>query len=111
MRVSKLLNLISHTPRGGVAHALLRAVSRLISTPSPASNIASSPGVGNSDDAARRSACATSRGVIMALLVIAATTLPGQALIPGAQAEMGANLPALPIGPYDLLAISVYAAP
>jgi len=39
------------------------------------------------------------------------TTLPGQALIPGAQAEMGANLPALPIGPNDLLAISVYAAP
>jgi polysaccharide biosynthesis/export protein len=38
-------------------------------------------------------------------------TLAGQALIPGAQAEMGANLPALPIGPNDLLAISVYAAP
>jgi polysaccharide export outer membrane protein len=37
--------------------------------------------------------------------------LPGQAVIPGAQAEMGANLPALPIGPNDLLAISVYAAP
>jgi polysaccharide biosynthesis/export protein len=47
----------------------------------------------------------------MALLVIAAAILPGQALIPGAQAEMGANLPALPIGPNDLLAISVYAAP
>ncbi len=45
------------------------------------------------------------------LLVIAAVTLPGQAPIPGAQAEMGANLPALPIGPDDLLAISVYAAP
>ncbi len=52
---------ISHTPRGNVAHALLRAVSRLISTPSPASNIASSPGVGKSADAARRSACATAR--------------------------------------------------
>jgi protein involved in polysaccharide export with SLBB domain len=48
---------------------------------------------------------------MMALLVIAAATLAGQALIPGAQAEMGANLPALPIGPNDLLAISVYAAP
>lgn len=51
----------------------------------------------------------------MALLVIAIgattlpTTLPGQA--PAAQPEMGANLPALPIGPNDLLAISVYAAP
>ena len=69
--------------------------------------------------ALRMSACATPRGsnvrekcgLMMALLVIAAATLPGQALIPGAQAEMGANLPALPIGPNDLLAISVYAAP
>jgi len=45
------------------------------------------------------------------LVVLAAAMLPAQALIPGAQAEMGANLPALPIGPDDLLAISVYAAP
>ena len=51
--VSRLAH-ISHTPRGNVAHALLRAVSRLISTPSPASNIVSSPGVGKSADAARR---------------------------------------------------------
>jgi polysaccharide export outer membrane protein len=45
------------------------------------------------------------------LMAMLAATLPGQALSPGAQAEMGANLPALPIGPNDLLAISVYAAP
>ncbi len=39
----------------GVAHALVRAVSRLFSTPSP--------GVGTSADAARTSACATNRKV------------------------------------------------
>jgi len=48
---------------------------------------------------------------LLAMAVALAAILPGQALIPGAQAEMGANLPALPIGPNDLLAISVYAAP
>jgi len=47
---------------GTLAHALMRAVSRLISTPSPASNVVSSPGVGKSADAARMSACATPRG-------------------------------------------------
>ena len=46
-----------------------------------------------------------------ALAALLPTRSPGQAAIPGAQAEMGANLPALPIGPNDLLAISVYAAP
>ena len=45
------------------------------------------------------------------LAMALAAALPGQVAIPGAQAEMGANLPALPIGPNDLLAISVYAAP
>src|SRR5258707_5404597 len=53
------------TKLSGIAHscvALLRAVSRLLSTPSPASNIVSSPGVGKSADAARRNACATPRG-------------------------------------------------
>ena len=48
--------------------------------------------------------------LVMAVGMLAAT-LPAQVLIPGAQAEMGANLPAMPIGPNDLLAISVYAAP
>ena len=52
-----------------------------------------------------------SRILALLVMVAASTLLPGQALIPGAQAEMGANLPALPIGPNDLLAISVYAAP
>src|SRR5579864_8493745 len=47
----------------------------------------------------------------MTLAATLPTTLWGQAAIPGAQAEMGPNLPALPIGPNDLLAISVYAAP
>jgi len=42
-----------------VAHALLRAVSRLISTPSPGVGRASQPSVGTSANAARRSACAT----------------------------------------------------
>ena len=49
------------------------------------------------------------RTVMLAALLT--MMLQGQAAIPGAQAEMGANLPALPIGPNDLLAISVYAAP
>ncbi|HTD43264.1 MAG TPA: polysaccharide biosynthesis/export family protein [Bryobacteraceae bacterium] len=52
--------------------------------------------------------------LVMMVVTLAATlptTLPGQVAIPGAQAEMGANLPAQPIGPNDLLAISVYAAP
>jgi polysaccharide export outer membrane protein len=48
--------------------------------------------------------------VVMAVGMLAAV-LRGQSAIPGAQAEMGANLPALPIGPDDLLAVSVYAAP
>ena len=48
--------------------------------------------------------------VVMAAGMLAAV-LRGQVAIPGAQAEMGANLPALPIGPNDLLAISVYGAP
>src|ERR1700686_4651563 len=39
------------------------------------------------------------------------TTLPGQVAIPGAQAEMGANLPGQLTGTNDVLAISVYAAP
>src|SRR5258705_987 len=47
----------------GVAHALLRAVSRLVSTPAPLYDAASEPvartGVEKSLDAARRSACAT----------------------------------------------------
>ena len=51
------------------------------------------------------------RTIPFMMAVAVAAILPGQALIPGAQAEMGANLPALPIGPNDLLAISVYAAP
>jgi uncharacterized protein len=42
-----------------VAHALLRAVSRLISTPSPGAGRASQPSVGTSASAARKSACAT----------------------------------------------------
>ena len=49
--------------------------------------------------------------MVVTLAATLPTTLPGQVAIPGAQAEMGANLPALPIGPNDLLAISVYAAP
>lgn len=40
-----------------------------------------------------------SRSRTIPLLVMTAAMLPGQALIPGAQPEMGANLPALPIGP------------
>jgi polysaccharide biosynthesis/export protein len=47
----------------------------------------------------------------MTLGALLPTMSPGQAPTPGAQAEMGANLPALPIGPNDLLAISVYATP
>jgi len=43
-----------------VAHALLRAVSRLVSTPWWGMDSRSSPGVGMSADAARTSACATS---------------------------------------------------
>src|ERR1035438_4217323 len=43
-----------------VAHALVRAVSRLLSTPCWGTNSLSGPGVGMSADAARTSACATS---------------------------------------------------
>src|SRR5579862_5309738 len=51
---------ISQTWPGEVAHALVRAVSRLVSIPRPRAGSLSRPGVGISADAARRSACATS---------------------------------------------------
>jgi glutaminyl-peptide cyclotransferase len=48
-----------------VAHALVRAVSRLISTPSPVG-----PSVGRSADAARKSACATRCVLLFALSAV-----------------------------------------
>src|SRR5271157_129717 len=53
-------NRISHGRPDAVAHALVRAVSRLFSTPAGVWNSLSGPGVGKSADAARKSACATS---------------------------------------------------
>ncbi len=50
----------SHTWLGHVAHALVRAVSRLFSTPWAAGNTVLEPRVGTSAGAARTSACATS---------------------------------------------------
>jgi hypothetical protein len=50
---------ISHRRLVGVAHALLRAVSRLFPTRVWSSDTASKQGVGRSADAARKSACAT----------------------------------------------------
>jgi polysaccharide biosynthesis/export protein len=47
-------------------------------------------------------------GVIVAMAV---ATLWGQDKLPSAGVEAGANLPAQPIGPNDLVAISVYGAP
>ena len=57
-----------HTRLSGVAHALVRAVSRLISTPSPAGSTVSQPIVGRSADAARTSACVTACGLLITLL-------------------------------------------
>ena len=53
-----------HIRLSDVAHALVRAVSRFFSTPSPGG----APCVGTSADAARTSACATSCGLLIALL-------------------------------------------
>jgi glutaminyl-peptide cyclotransferase len=54
-----------------VAHALVRAVSRLISTHSPSGD---EPSVGSAD-AARRSACATSRPILCGLLIALSAVL------------------------------------
>src|ERR1019366_5230179 len=54
------LTCFSHRWLNQVAHALVRAVSRLVSTPWWHTDTLSSPGVGMSADAARMSACATS---------------------------------------------------
>ena len=56
----EVLTRISHTWLGHVAHALVRAVSRLFSTPWPAGDTVLEPRVGTSAGAARTSACATS---------------------------------------------------
>ena len=53
------LTRISHAPLTDVARALVRAVSRLISTPCWPRDAVSNRGVGMSADAARKSACAT----------------------------------------------------
>ena len=57
------LGRISHMWPDEVAHALMRAVSRLISTPWWGRGSPSSPSVGMSADAARMSACATKNGL------------------------------------------------
>jgi hypothetical protein len=52
-----------------VAHAFVRAVSRLVSTPRRGTESLSGPGFGMSADAARTSACATSRYGLAALTI------------------------------------------
>ena len=45
------------------------------------------------------------------LLAMMSGWLAAQVAIPAAPSEVGANLPALPVGPNDLLAVTVYGAP
>src|ERR1051326_8562066 len=48
---------------------------------------------------------------ILVFLFIALSAAVAQPPRPAATAELGANLPAQPIGPNDLIAVSVYDAP
>jgi tetratricopeptide (TPR) repeat protein len=63
-----------------VAHALVRAVSRLISTPFFGAATLLKPGVGTSADAARKSACATSACATCILIALIALPLSAQTL-------------------------------
>src|SRR5580700_9846885 len=51
------------------------------------------------------------RAAAVAMLAMAGGALLGQNALPFAPTEVGANLPAQPIGPNDLVAISVYGSP
>jgi polysaccharide export outer membrane protein len=51
------------------------------------------------------------RRAVLAMCLVAAGSLWGQARLPAASTEAGANLPPRPIAVGDLLAISVYGAP
>ena len=51
------------------------------------------------------------RRATLAMCLVAAGSLWGQARLPGDSTETGANLPPRPIGAGDLLSISVYGAP
>ena len=69
-----------------VAHALVRAVSRLLSTPAPVFQL---PSVARSGDAARTSACATFARILV-LLVLAITSLRAAGPVDFGKAELDA---------------------